>query len=59
MLTCTGRDLVEEWLAADIWPLSPGWKPQRIEYKQIPGFEKPVHLLIFGFEKLKDGDQLK
>lgn len=28
MLTCTGRDLVEERLTADIWPLSPGWRPQ-------------------------------
>lgn len=57
MLTCIGRDLVEEWLAADIWPLSPGWRPRRIENKPVPGFEKFVDLPIFSFGKIKDTDQ--
>lgn len=31
----TGRDLVEEFLAAKIWPISNGWEPEKILWKIV------------------------
>ena len=36
---CGGRDVVEEFLAAKIWPLSAGWAPLRFERKRFAGLE--------------------
>ncbi|KAF8651415.1 hypothetical protein HU200_063406 [Digitaria exilis] len=49
-----GRDVVEEFLAAEIWPLGNNWKPFRIEERQIPGFDLPTTFVIFGLTKPAD-----
>nr|CAB3463731.1 unnamed protein product [Digitaria exilis] len=50
----TGRDVVEEFLAAEIWPLGNDWKPFRVEERQIPGFDLPTTFVIFGLTKPAD-----
>jgi len=45
---CGGRDVVEEFLAAKVWPLSAGWSPLRFECKRFAGLEYDVTSPVFG-----------
>ena len=36
---CRGRDVVEEFLAAGVWPLSAGWAPRGFDRKRFAGME--------------------
>ena len=46
-----GRDVVEEFLAVKVWPLSAGWAPQGFERKGFTGLEYDVQSLIFGLQR--------
>ena len=48
---CGGRDVVEEFLAAKIWPLSAGWAPLRFERKRFAGLEYDMTSPVFGLRK--------
>ena len=50
-LVCGGRNIVEECLAAKVWPISTGWAPQRLECKQFFGLEYEVLSPVFGLRK--------
>ena len=50
---CTGRDVVEEFLAARVWPLSAGWAPLRLERKQFAALGYEVLFPFSGFRVLK------
>ena len=39
---CGGRDAVEEFLAAKVWPLAAGWSPSRFERKRFVGLKYDV-----------------
>lgn len=41
-------DLVEEFLATDIWPLSDGWAPTEIVMETVVWYHKPVPFPRFG-----------
>ena len=48
---CGGRDVVEEFLAAGIWPLSAGWAPRGFERKRFAGMEYDLTSPIFGLRR--------
>jgi len=48
---CGGRDVVEEFLAAKVWPLSAGWSPLRFERKRFAGLKYDVTSPVFGLRK--------
>lgn len=50
VMTCTGRNIVEEWLAAGVWPLSSNWKLLRLERKELREKRSVIHP-IFGLKK--------
>lgn len=50
-LKLTGRDAVEEFLAADIWPLKANWKPFTMEKRKVPGLEHEIPFPVFGLVK--------
>ena len=50
MTTCQvfgGRDVVEEFLAAGIWPLSAGWAPRGFERKRFAGMAYDLTSPVF------------
>jgi len=44
---CGGRDVVEEFLAAKVWPLSAGWSPLRFERKRFAGLKYDMTSPVF------------
>ena len=48
---CGGRDIVEEYLVAKVWPLSAGWAPQGLECKRFFGLEYEVLSPVFGLRR--------
>jgi len=48
---CGGRDVVEEFLAAGIWPLSAGWAPRGFERKRFVGMEYDLTSPVFGLRR--------
>ena len=48
---CGVRDVVEEFLAAKVWPLSAGWSPLRFERKRFAGLEYDVTSPVFGLQR--------
>ena len=46
---CGGRDVVEEFLASGIWPLSAGWAPQGFERKRFAGMAYDLTSPVLGF----------
>jgi len=48
---CGGRDVVEEFLAAGIWPLSAGWAPRGFEQKRFAGMEYDLTSPVFGLRR--------
>jgi len=51
MITLSGRDVVEEALAAGIMPLQRGWAPLRIERQVFPGCERELPYPRFGLKR--------
>jgi hypothetical protein len=49
-----GRDIVEEFVAARIWPISSGWAPTEIVYFNVNWAAQEVPFLKFGI-KLREG----
>jgi hypothetical protein len=49
-----GRDIVEEFVAADIWPISYGWAPNEIVYFNVNLATQEVPFPKFG-TKLREG----
>jgi hypothetical protein len=49
-----GRDIVEEFVAAEIWPISYGWAPNEIVYFNVNWATQEVPFLKFG-TKLREG----
>jgi hypothetical protein len=49
-----GRDIVEEFVAADIWPISDSWAPNEIVYFNVNWATQEVHFPKFGI-KLWEG----
>jgi hypothetical protein len=50
----SGRDLIEEFVAANIWPISHGWTPREIMSFNVNWATQEVHFPLFGLE-LTDG----
>ena len=50
---CGGRDVVEEFLAVKIWPLSAGWSLLRFERKCFAGLKYVVTSPVFGLWRPK------
>jgi len=48
---CGGRDAVEEFLAAKVWPLAAGWSPVRFERKSFVGLKYEVTSPFFGLRR--------
>ena len=48
---CGGRDAVEEFLAAKVWPLAAGWSPVRFERKRFVGLKYEVTSPVFGLRR--------
>jgi len=48
---CGGKDVVEEFLAAGIWPLSAGWAPRGFERKRFAGMEYDLTSPVFGLRR--------
>ena len=48
---CGGRDAVEEFLAAKVWPLAAGWSPSRFERKRFAGLKYDVTSPVFGLRR--------
>jgi hypothetical protein len=48
---CGGRDLVEEYLEARIWPLTSGWFPVRSHHVKFDCVDWEVAFPIFGLSK--------
>ena len=48
---CGGRDVVEEFLAAKVLPLSAGWSPLRFERKRFAGLKYDVTSPVFGLRR--------
>ena len=48
---CGGRDVVEEFLAAGIWPLSAGWAPRGFERKCFSGMDYDLTSPVFGLRR--------
>ena len=49
--SCGSRDLVEEFVAAKIWPLSPGWYPFELKKVKFSYFTCEIDCPIFGLNK--------
>ena len=45
---CGGRDAIEEFLAAKVWPLAAGWSSSRFERKRFVGLKYDVTSPVFG-----------
>jgi hypothetical protein len=50
---CSGRDVVEEFLAAKVYPLSAGWAPRGFERKQFAGLDYDELSPVFGLQRLE------
>ena len=50
---CGGRDVVEEFLAAGIWPLSAGWAPRGFEQKHFARMDYDLTSPVFGLRRPK------
>jgi len=48
---CGVRDVVEEFLAAKVWPLSAGWSPLRFERKRFAGLKYDATSPVFGIRR--------
>ena len=48
---CGGRDAVEEFLAAKVWPLAAGWSPLRFDRKRFAGLKYDVTSTVFGLRR--------
>ena len=48
---CGGRDAVEEFLAAKVWPLAAGWSPSRFQRKRFVGLKYDVTSPVFGLRR--------
>jgi hypothetical protein len=49
-----GRDIIEEFVAAEIWPISCDWAPSEIVYFNVNRATQEVHFPKFGI-KLREG----
>jgi hypothetical protein len=49
-----GRDIIKEFVAAEIWPISHGWAPNEIMYFNVNWATQEVPFLKFGI-KLREG----
>jgi hypothetical protein len=49
-----GRDLIEEFVAANIWPISHGWAPREIANYNVNWATREVPFPLFGLH-LRDG----
>jgi hypothetical protein len=52
-----GRDVIEEFVAAHIWPLSHGWNPSEIIHLEVDWASQKVPFPRFGL-RLEDGQSL-
>jgi len=50
----SGRDLIEEYLAAKVWPLTRGWLPGSFSKVRVAGLKYRLPFPIFGLKKLED-----
>jgi hypothetical protein len=53
-----GRDVIEEFVAAEVWPLFEGWKPSEIVSVDVDWASQTVPFPRFGL-RLKDGQSLE
>ena len=56
---CGGRDIVEEFVAAKIWPLSHGWGPLELKKVKFSCLAYEIECPVFGLkkpERLSDHD---
>ena len=56
---CGGRDIVEEFVAANIWPLSRGWRPLELKKVKFCFLVNEIECPVFGLkkpERLSDHD---
>ena len=51
---CGGRDVVEEFSAAKVWPLSAGWAPRGFDRKRFAGMEYDLVASVFGLQRPED-----
>lgn len=47
----TGRDVVEKFLAAGIWPLQAKWKLFKMEKRKVPSLVHEITFPVFGLKK--------
>lgn len=50
VVACSGRDLVEEYLACGIWPLSQAWTVGPVVHRHFYSFERQVLSPVFTVE---------
>jgi hypothetical protein len=53
-----GRDIIEEFVAAQVWPISNGWSPTEIVYYNVNWADQNVPFPKFGI-KLREGQSAK
>jgi hypothetical protein len=53
-----GRDIIEEFVAARVWPISNGWSPTDLVYYNVNWADQKVPFLKFGI-KLREGQSAK
>jgi hypothetical protein len=53
-----GRDVIEEFVAAEIWPISYGWAPTQIVSFNVNWVTQEVPFPRFGLQ-LKEGQSAK
>jgi len=50
----SGRDLIEEYLAAKVWPLTRGWLPGSFSKVRVAGLKDRLPFPVFGLKKPED-----
>jgi len=50
----SGRDLIEEYLAAMVWPLTRGWLPGSFSKVRVAGLKDRLPFPVFGLKKPED-----
>jgi hypothetical protein len=53
-----GRDIIEEFIAAQVWPISNGWSPTELVYYNVNWADQKVPFPKFGI-KLREGQSAK
>jgi hypothetical protein len=53
-----GRDVIEEFVPADIWPISAGWQPASMIHLTVDWVTQQVHVPRFNL-RLKEGQSLE